>query len=225
MYIGFALLTVSMLLYVAAIGWGLPGLLLRTKYRSVQLHARGLRRCLYNGKRCVVYERSMNWRRYITRYLICQGEGCKYLKCKVSPSVRALEYDVVLFDRYNCIFDVINVKETLNSPYTSFLRLPDATSYVSLQLRRVNKTQLSNEKQLAYIPRLRIVWFVVLAFLMTLVEAVAIMASCAHAFGGVFREDFVSSIERMLIGVGVACVVALIGLLIVAISYRRHSRT
>ena len=163
MFIGVALFTISMLLYIAAMGWGLPRLFLRTKYRPVMLHARGLRRCLYNGKRCVVYERGMNWRRYITRYLLCQGEDCKLLKCQVVPAVRFMEYDVVLFNRYNRIFDVMSVREALNSPYTQLLRLPDETAYVSIQLRRVNKTTLLNDKPYAYLSRMGVIWFAVCA--------------------------------------------------------------
>lgn len=225
MFIGFALLAISMLLYLTVLSFLLPRVFLRTKYHPVQLHARGLRRCLYQGKRCVVCERSMNYRRYITRYLLCQGEGRKLLQCQVSPSVRYLEYDVVMFDRYNRIFDVLTVKENLNSLYTQLLSLPDATSYVSIQLRRANKKTLMNNKPIAYLPRSRVFWFVLIAFFMTLAESIVIMASCAYAFGGVFREDFVQSIEVMLIGAGVAAVLAIIALTVIVVGHRHRKKS
>lgn len=223
MVIAFVLLAISMLLYFTAMGWGLPSLFLRTTYEPVQLHARGMRRCLFNGRPCVVYERSLNWRRHISRYLLYQSEGCKLLKCQVTAAVRYLEYDVVLFNRYNRIFDVIRVKEKLTSSYTRLLTLPDETAYVALRPCRVNKSHIPY-KPIAHIPRLRVVFFTISAFLVTLFEGVMIVICSTYALGGVHREDFLLSEEHILISLIVAAAVALLGSLVVLVGLHRHRK-
>ena len=223
MFIGYALLIASMLLYFATVGGILPQWLLRPQYAAVHLDARGLRRCLYNGKRCVVYERCVNQRRYISRYLLCQGEGCKLFQCQVTASVRSMVYDVVLFDRYDHVFDVMHVKEDFASPYSKMLSLPDETSYVSIRLRKVNKTAME-VKPMTFLPRNSIFVFSLCTFLLSLVEGLVIMTGCAYAFGGVFREDFLKSPENILIGIGVSLGTVLIGLIVVSVAVRRRMK-
>ena len=223
MLIGYILLFTSMFLYFVVMGWGLPCLLLRTQYRPIRLNARGLRRCLFNGKRCVVYERGINQRLHVSRYLLCQEDGYKVLQCKVSPNVRYLDYDVMVYDRYDNVVDVINVKEDVISQYTRRLQLPDETAYVNIVLRKVNKSVLF-KKRLAYIPRGKITAFISLAFLFTLLESVVVMVSTAYAFGGVFREDYMSSPLRMAFGFGVSGVVGLLAIGCIMLRLYRHRK-
>ena len=223
MIVGFALLFISMLLYFTVMGWGLPRLFLRTSYTTVKLNARGLRRCLFNGKRCVVYERGMNQRRYINRYLLCQEDGYKVLQCRVSPEVRYMDYDVTLYDRYDNVIDVVNVKEELSSEYTGRVQLPDNTAYVNIVLRKVNKTVLF-KKRLAGIPRKKIAAFLLLAFLATLLESVVVMVSTAYAFGHVYREDFMSSPQNLIVGFTVSAVVGALAIGCIMIRLYRHKQ-
>ncbi len=223
MLIGFILLFLSMLLYFFVMGWGLPRLCLRTQYSPVKLNARGLRRCLFNGKRCVVYERGINQRRYINRYLLCQEEGYKVLQCRVSSSVRYMDYDVMVYDRYDNIVDVVNVKEDVFGQYTSRVQLPDETAYVNIVLRKVNKSVLF-KKRLAGIPRKRIAAFLLLAFLATLLESVVIMVSTAYAFGHVYREDFMASPRNLIIGFSISAVVGTLAIGCIMIRLYRHKQ-
>ncbi len=209
MWIGFTLLTVSMLLYIATLGFILPRLLLRAKYVPVTLSARGIRRCYVNGKRCVVYERKHKCRKYITHYLIHESDKCKLLKCKVTPAVRQLTYDVICFDRYKKPFDVIHVKETLGSSYTKLLALPRETSYAEIRLRRVNNKKHSSARVARHSAR-HIILFAICAIALTLIEALAVMAGVSYAFGGVFRENLMLHFDlRLLIATVVSTVFGL----------------
>lgn len=223
MLIGFSVLFMSMFLYFVVMGWGLPGVLLRTRYRQIKLNARGMRRCLFNGKRCVVYERGVNQRRHISRYLICQEDGYKVLQCKVSSNIRYMEYDVMLYDRYDKTIDVINVKEDVVSEFTRRLILPDETSYVNIVLRKVNKSVLF-KKRLTYIPRTKITLYIFLAFLVTVLESVIVMTSTAYAFGGLFREDYMSSLGHMVFGFAVSAGIGLLAIACIMIRLIRHRR-
>ncbi len=222
MIFGITLLVLSMVLYFAAMGWGLPHYLLKPDYLPVPLTARGLRRCMFKGKRCVVYERSKGQRDYITRFLLCEGEKCKLLKCKVTPSVRKLVYDVILFDRYDRIFDIVHVKETVSSPYTKLLCLPKRTSYVEIELRKVNKTKLAKKRRIAEVPARKIALYIISAITLTFVESAAVTTGIAFTFGGVFREDLARNLDwRLLV---VAVVTALVGMSTVLIALGRRRK-
>lgn len=217
MVMGYLLLITSMLLYVATVGTLLPRMLLRPQYTVANLDARGLRRCLYNGRRCVVYERCVNQRRYLSRYLLCEGEGCKILRCQVTASVRSMVYDVVLFDCYDRIFDIVHVKEDFTSAYSKPLALPDNTSYVTIRLRKVNKTPLEIIP-IASLPRINVILFALCTLVLTAVESVVIMTSCAYAFGSSLDDALLNTPENMLIVVVATAIAALVGLMVASVA-------
>ncbi len=213
--IGITLLVVSMGLYLVTMGKVLPNMLLRAEFLPVPLSARGSRRCFVNGKRCVVYERSLSRRQYISHYLLIESEGCKLLKCKVTPLVRQMEYDVVLYNRYNRVFDIVHVRETLGAAYTKLLRLPAETSYAEIRLRKVNRSVISSGR-VAKIRWSNVFLFGFLAVVITIIESLAIMAGASYAFGSVFREDLIQRINLSLIIVTALSIV--IGLLITLVT-------
>ncbi len=223
MLIGYILLFGSMGLFFVTLGWLLPRWLLRVKYANVKTADRGLRRCLFKGKRCVVYEVSRAQRKYVRRYALCQEKGYKTLKCHVASSVTFLEYDVVLFNRYDEITGVLHVKENLTSLYTRSVQLPDDTAYISLVLRRANKESFER-KPLMLLSRGKILLFALLTLLLTAAEGFVIKVGCAYAFGGVFREDYISSLEGTLWGLGAALAVALVGLLFALVPIRHRAK-
>ena len=141
----------------------------------------------------------------------------------MTPLVHNLEYDLVLFDRYNSIFDVIRIKEKIVSPYSRTLTLPDRTSYVSLRLRKVNKTAFT-VRPIAQVAGGNIFLYILGALVLSLMESVAIMVGCAYAFGGVFREDFSRSASDMLLGLAIAALAVLIGMIMTAQSVRRRAK-
>jgi hypothetical protein len=162
-------------------------------------------------------------RKYVRRYILCQEKGYKTLKCHAASAVTYLEYDVVLFNRYDKITGVLHVKENLTSTYTRSVQLPNDTAYISLVLRRVNK-EVFEKKQIASIPRGRVVAFAGLTLLLTAAEGFVIKVGSAYAFGGVFREDFIASHDGTLWGIGTALTVALLGLLFALLPIRRRAR-
>ena len=66
--------------------------------------------------------------------------------------------------------------------------------------------------------------FVFFSLLLTAVEAFVIKVGCAFAFGGVFREDFVASLEGTLWGCGAALILALVGLFFALNRLKRRAK-
>ena len=129
----------------------------------------------------------------------------------------------MIYDRYDNVIDVINVKEDVVSQFTRRLRLPDETAYVNVVLRKVNKNVLF-KKRLTYVPRGKIAAFISLAFLITLIESVVVMTSTAYAFGGVFREDYMSSPMRMVVGFGACAAVGAVAIGIIMLRLYRYRK-
>ena len=115
MFIGLTVVIVSMILFIVALTMLLPRLLLRVKYNVDEPQDRGLKRCIVGNKRCVVFRSEERNRPYIKQFLLtCDENGEKLLKCKCAKGIHYLDYDVVTFDRYDKVIEVINDKTRMN---------------------------------------------------------------------------------------------------------------
>ncbi len=213
MAIGIVLLVASMTLFLYLTVILLPHKFLCVKYLISAPEGRGVRRCIFNGKHCVLYEAARHTRRYIRQYLLTEEDGAKLLLCKTNGNVVYLEYDVVLFDRYNKVFRILNIKESIpEGDYTKPVQLPIETAYVSLVLRRVNRTAIS-KRRLSRVPAGRIFSYILLTVLIALLQAFALNVSCAYIFGGVFRESFIRKPEAIFMSLALSLIIAVVGMI------------
>lgn len=224
MTIGILLLVASVTLFLYLTVFLLPQKFLCVKYLISAPEGRGVRRCIFNGKRCVLYEAARHTRRYIRQYLLTEEEGAKVLLAKTNGNVAYLEYDVVLFDRYHKVFRILNIKESIpKGDYTKPVQLPPETSYVSLVLRRVNRTVIS-KRRLARVPGGRILSYVLLTALLALLQGFALNVSCAYIFGGVFRESFIRKPEALFMSLALSLIIAVAGMIPAVIGACRRSK-
>lgn len=227
MELGIILLVASMAAFLVLLILILPKLLLRVKFTVTEPADRGIKRCFYNGKRCVVYESGKQINKYIKNYLLLEGDNCKILRCKTSNKVKYLDYDVVIFDRYDKVRGVINVKEKMvNGSFTRRVELPEETSYVRIVLRKVNDFIFKQKKKkpIAYIPKGKIALYTLCAAAITAFEVFVLKVSCAYAFGGVFRESFIRSGYGIGIGIFLAIVTGIIAVVTVTVSIKRYGK-
>ena len=224
MAIGLTIMIVSVIFYVSLMTLVFPKRILKVAYKIGDACDRGVKKCLFKGKHCMVYDSSKENKPIIKQYLLLQEDGYKTIKCKVTPNVEYLDYDIVLYDRYNKVFDVINVKEDLlGVELTRSVRLPDRTSYVRIVIRRVNRTDMK-KKPIVKITGGSIFLFSLVATLFTAVEALVIRSCCSHCFGEVFRESFVASREGLVVIGILAVAMGLLGALSVVISSTKRAR-
>ena len=224
MTIGLIAMTLSVILFVTLVTFVLPKWILKISYKVGGACDRGVKRCLFKGKHCMVYDSSKENKPIIKQYLLIQEDGYKALKCKVTPNVRYVDYDVVLYNRYNKPFKVINVKEDIvGMEMTRTTRLDDDTSYVKIIIKRVNRTDMK-KKPVMRIKGSRIFLFSILAVLLTAVEAFAIRVCYSYSFGEVYRESFVSSTKGLIAIGAVALVTGLLGALLVVLRASKRAR-
>ena len=224
MAIGYVLLISSVVLFLLVMVIALPKALLKVKYSIKEPDDVGVKRCFYNGKRCVVYEGGKEISRYIEKYLLVEGKSCKVLRCKVARKIAYLNYDIVIFNRYDQIIDVVNVKENLvKGGYTRRVELSDETAYVRLVIREVDDT-IIKRKSIAYIPAGNVMLYGFLASVLTVIEIFVLKIACAYAFGGVFREVFIRSTNGTLITLLIAFIIGIVALISVAFGVKKYRK-
>ena len=224
MAIGYVLLISSVILFLFVMIVALPKALLKVKYSVNEPDDIGIKRCFYNGKRCVVYEGGRDISKYIEKYLLVEGKECKVLRCKVAQKIAYLNYDVIVFNRYDEVIDVVNVKENLvKGGYTRRVELPNETSYVRIIIREVDDLVIKR-KPIAYIPAGKVALYGFLASIITVIEIFVLKIACAYAFGGVFREVFIRSTDGTLITLFIAFIIGITALISVAFGVQRYRR-
>lgn len=221
---GIIILVASIILFLVLMTLILPKMFLKVHYSVGEAEDRGIKRCKYKGKRCVIYEAGPSISKYINQYLLIEGENCKILRCKTSYSIKYLEYDVVVFDRYNEVNKIINVKESLiGGDYTRRVELPLETAYVKIIPRAVDG-EVFKKQRLAFIPKEKITLYTIFSIVVTVLEAFALKVGCAYAFGGVFRESFVRSSAGTGASIFLAIATGIVGMIIVICSIKHYSK-
>lgn len=224
MLIGLSILTASVILFLTLMTLVLPKYVLRVSYKVGGACDRGVKKCLFKGKHCMVYDSSKENKPIIKQYLLLQEDGYKTMRCRVTSNVEYLDYDVVLYNRYNKVFKVINVKEDIvGVEMTRTTRLPDETAYVRIVIKKVNRTDMKR-KPIMRITKGSIFFFSLLAVVFTAVETFVVRACCSYCFGEVFRESFIASTEGLLVVGALALAMGLLGGLSVAISAAKRAR-
>lgn len=224
MIIGLSILTASVVLFLTLMTLVLPKYILRVSYKIGGACDRGVKKCLFKGQHCMVYDSSKENKPIIKQYILLQEEGYKSLRCKVTSNVEYLDYDIVLYNRYNKVFKVINVKEDIvGVEMTRSTRLPDETSYIRIIVKRVNRTDMKR-KPIMRITKGSIFLFSFLAVLFTAVETFVVRACCSYCFGDVFRESFIASTEGLIVVGVLALAMGLLGGIAVAISAAKRAR-
>lgn len=221
--LGLGILLCSVVLYLVLVAMVLPRFVLKASYRIKKPTDRGVKRCTFEGKPCIVYSSSKENKPYIKQYILLNEGEHKLLKCKTAPGVDYLDYDIVVFDRYNKPFEVINVKEDVLGDVTKSTQLPSDTAYVRLVIRQANRVKLKKPATFG-VSGGSIFVFSLLVLVLTALEAFAVRASCALAFGDVYRESFISSRLGFLVIGAVALAVGFLGAVSVALTAAKRGR-
>ncbi len=112
---------------------------------------RGLRKLVFPDGRAILYEPALRMRRYIRCYALIKQDGCTFIKCRIHPRIACIRYDVATFDRKGRLLDVLNVSERVTEyGYTQTVRLPRATAYACVTLRRVDRMYEGRESTVGY---------------------------------------------------------------------------
>ena len=186
----FSVVAFSVLLMIA-----LQRAILKLNYTINEPNDRGVKRYIFKGKRCILYNSADENKSIIKQYLLMDDENCKVLRCKMARPVSYIDYDVMVFDKCGEVMKIVNVKENLvNSEYTRKVELPKQTAYVRIILKEANDT-IYKGKPIAFVHKKRITLYALASAVLTAFEVFFVKICCSYAFGGVFRESFMMSMD------------------------------
>ena len=193
-----AISLITLCAYIFLVVKFLPKRYLREGFLISTSPDRGLRNIKEKEGRSIVYEPTPKVRKYIKQYILSSRHGKKILICKIDENIRYLNYDVVLFDRNDKVFKVLNVREVIaRAGYTKRVELDDDTSYVTLVLREVDKKKFSAET-VTTASTGNVMKYVFFGGLATFIEIILLSVCCVLIFGGIYSESFFYSIKNIL---------------------------
>lgn len=161
------------ILYIFCISHILPSVFLKPRYNATLDGDRGLKKYLFNGGRSIVYEPSVESKKYIKQYILTAVGEEKYIQCKFDFRVFSSRYDVFAFDCDGRMIDAIQIEEPILEKYKYISQpamLPQNTAYVRVSVKAVNEVKIEREPTLEILPS-QLACFTFITVLLTIVEA------------------------------------------------------
>lgn len=171
----------------------LPKLFLKNRYAINEPYDRGLKKYKLQDSGCaIVYEPSLEVRKYIRQYILTNQYGEKKIKCKIRPNIKFLDYDIVLFNNLNEAFLVLNTKDMIqDSGYTQEVALPKETSYVTILLNQVDGRKFKQYDGVK-VSASHMAWYIISCIGFSVAVAFCMKLSLSCLFGGLFRYSFMT---------------------------------
>lgn len=213
-------LAISFAAYGFLMTYVMPHYFLKTEYAVTETSDRGIKNVKETTGRSIVYQPAMKYRKFISQYLISERDGKKILKCKLAPNVEYVDYDVVMFNRFRKAFNILNVKELCENGYTDELELSKDTAYVSLLVNGVNDASETQnvgvtDKTLKPVTKRKMAMYALACSGLTVVQVFLVKLCCSYAFGGVFREIFMTSGTSNLLTLLLSAVAVIINVIFI----------
>ena len=216
------LLVIGVTFYVAAVA--LPNTFLKLRYSATSSNDRCIKRLHEVNGQSMVFEPEEKWRKYIKQYVLAERSEKKQLKCKLNKDVSYIEFDIAVFNAEQKIETVIKVKDYANgSGYTQTVDLPEETSYVSINVLRV-ENQYFSDRLTAKIKGSKLFQYILLSALTIFMECILIKTCLSKLFGGAFKESFIINLDGLLITLAIAGVLILINTIIVIITVKSREK-
>lgn len=168
-----------------------PKWFLKNRYPIERPTDRGVKKYKFtDSDYAIVYEPSLESRKFITQYVLAKKDGKKTIKCKTAPGITYVDYDIVLFNCRGKCFLVMNSVDAVKSDrVTEETELPDETAFVSIIINQANDDVIERAdgiktKNVGIIP------FGFFTLLASVAMSFCVVFSLSHIFGGLFKETF-----------------------------------
>lgn len=216
MIVWIIVLIVTVALYGFLMAYVLPRSFLETEFVASESHDRGLKNVKETTGRSIVFQPSIQYRKYVEQYIISERDGEKILLCKLAENVRYIDYDVVMFNRFRKVFNVVNSKELIQAEhaYTEQLPLDEDTAYISLIVNGVNDENFETNA-MKPVSGGKLAGYLLASSALTVLQIFLMKFCCSYIFGGVFREVFMSSEQSTYLTLIVALVAVFVNVLFI----------
>ncbi len=209
---------VALSIFVATVA--LPRMYLKLRYTIERSKDRCIKRVYEKDGQSMVFEPEEKWRGYIEQYVLSERKGQKVVMCKVNEELSYIEFDVVVFNAFNKVSEVIKVQDNVaGSGYTKTVELPEDASYLSLCVVRADNKKFRNNLTARSTVGKRFAYYIINA-VTVIMEIVAFKICLANILGEEFRESVIFNEQGTLISIILALVLVVVNTIIVAIDIR-----
>ena len=220
----YLVLAATLAAFIVLHAFVMPRLFFRINYDIKTPTGRGVKIADGPRGRTIVYDGDFAVRKYMPQYMIIRENGKKRLVCRVNDRLSYVDYDVVVFDGYNRVKDMLHVKEVLTvQGRTAAVELPSDTAYVSVCLNAADGREFKNSRARYRVTGLCWAAFLLACAVVEIITVQIVRICLARLYGGLFADIFLYSLESNIIaGVITALAVALNAVLMLVVVRRRN---
>ncbi len=173
--------------------WALPKMFLKNSYRHSSIADRGIGKYkISDTDKAIVFEPAMHIRQYISKYVIFERDGEKYISFQLESGVRYIDFDITLFDKDDKGFLSLCSKNILDDgDEIREMKLPANTAYASISLNRVNEQQF-DERYTIEIKKGSFFVYMLTVIAVSVGFSLLSKLCFANVLAGVFRQDFMA---------------------------------
>ena len=185
----------------------LPKLFLQVRYFVSCNADRGILKKEEIEKKHYVYTPIGKTAKYVHSYYLQQRKDALFFRCRIDDSITFLDYNVVLFNKRNHIFRVINICENIkDSGFTEEINLPPETAYVAVRINSADGKAV--EDSIIRMPKARLVMFSVFSTLAMFCEVIWVRTCLAVYYNDIYSRSFLLSTPNILyeVFISIACI-------------------
>ncbi|MBE5733338.1 MAG: hypothetical protein E7353_09995 [Clostridiales bacterium] len=199
--------------------FALPRIYLKPRYTINKSEDRCIKRVYEKNGQSMVFEPEEKWRGIIKQYVLSERDDKKVAIFKVDESLSYVEFNVVVFNAFNDVSEVIRVSDYVNGRggYAKTVELPKDASYLSISVTRADNKQFVNELPIK-VSAGRKFGYIVINALTVIMEVVASKICLANILGKEFRESMVFNLREAIISAILAGALILISTIAVLIN-------
>ena len=193
MALWYVILVVTILVFILLHAFVLPRLFLGVHFSVGSPSGRGVKVLREVGGTSIIYSAAVPLKKYISHYILSERDGRKQVVCKVNGALKYINYDIALYDKFNTVFQVLNVREVIEEKgYTKAVDVPAETAYATIYLNEADGVKLEN-KIYKGISGKRWALFLAVCAIAEILAVFTVRACLANIFGGLFGEAFMYS--------------------------------
>lgn len=148
---GAIILLVGLFAYVYLIAYVLPLFLIRPVYNNDKIGDRGIKKYIFDNGRAIVYDPSIEVKKYIDQYVLFDDGKKRCLQCKITDDVYSIKLRVLTFDSSDKPLGVFIAKDLATGKNTTgIIELPIETAYVSIEVAEVNNNRMNLETRVGF---------------------------------------------------------------------------
>ena len=205
--------------------FALPRIYLKPRYTVNKSEDRCIKRVYEKNGQSMVFEPEEKWRGIIKQYVLSERDDKKVAVFKVDEALSYIEFNVVVFNAFGNVSEVIRVSDYVNGSggYAKTVELPQDASYLSVNVIKADDKEFENVLPVK-VSAGRKVGYIIVNALTIIMEVVASKICLANILGKEFRESMVFNLNEAIVSASLAVLLILITTVAVLINTKLREK-